>query len=347
MSEPHLVGRARAIARIDLAPAHRQPAATRVVLATMAAIVASLLADAALVKICTLLFPSTRNFSHFRLSDYGVLTIVGVTAAGLGWAMVTRVTASPRWLFVRLAVLVTLVLWLPDGWLLLKGESPRAVAVLMIMHLAIALVTYNLLVHGAAVGRTDAAAAGAKTAQRAAFPPAEPPAVAGTATDRPEQPLEQGGGAPAEPPAVAGTATDRPEQPAEQGGAEAVAPATARLLVLMAAGTGVELLLGLAALILVPLGRPSEWLPAKGESLYVAHALVGAALAVGGLLVLVRTARAHRLARIGAWVGAVGLAVGLAGGVLATYHPARLAGMGFMLVGAMVAGFGYLMPVVA
>ena len=322
MSEPHLVGRARAIARIDLAPAHRQPAATRVVLATMAAIVASLLADAALVKICTLLFPSTRNFSHFRLSDYGVLTIVGVTAAGLGWAMVTRVTASPRWLFVRLAVLVTLVLWLPDGWLLLKGESPRAVAVLMIMHLAIALVTYNLLVHGAAVGRTDAAAAGAKTAQRAAFPPAEPPAVAGTATDR-------------------------PEQPAEQGGAEAVAPATARLLVLMAAGTGVELLLGLAALILVPLGRPSEWLPAKGESLYVAHALVGAALAVGGLLVLVRTARAHRLARIGAWVGAVGLAVGLAGGVLATYHPARLAGMGFMLVGAMVAGFGYLMPVVA
>jgi len=46
----------------------------------------------------------------------------------------------------RLAVLVTLVLLLPDVWILLNGEALKAVAVLMVMHLAIAVVTYNALV---------------------------------------------------------------------------------------------------------------------------------------------------------------------------------------------------------
>jgi hypothetical protein len=46
--------------------------------------------------------------------------------------------------------LVTLVLWVPDLLILHKGQ-PHAVAVLMLMHLAIALITYNLLVHVAPV----------------------------------------------------------------------------------------------------------------------------------------------------------------------------------------------------
>jgi hypothetical protein len=71
---------------------------------------------------------------------------------GLGLARVdfdpkTRISSAPRWLFFRLAVLVTLLLWLPDLYLLDLGQPGRAVAVLMVMHLAIALVTYNSLVH--------------------------------------------------------------------------------------------------------------------------------------------------------------------------------------------------------
>jgi hypothetical protein len=62
-----------------------------------------------------------------------------------------RVSWSPRWLFFRLAILVTLVLWLPDLYILAKGQPPRAVAVLMVMHVAIALVTYNCLVRIAPV----------------------------------------------------------------------------------------------------------------------------------------------------------------------------------------------------
>jgi hypothetical protein len=54
----------------------------------------------------------------------------------------TRISSAPRWLFFRLAVLVTLLLWLPDLYLLDLGQPGRAVAVLMV----IALVTYYSLV---------------------------------------------------------------------------------------------------------------------------------------------------------------------------------------------------------
>jgi hypothetical protein len=46
-----------------------------------------------------------------------------------------------------MAVAVTVVLWLPDLYLLAKGQPGTAVIVLMTMHVAIALVTYNALVH--------------------------------------------------------------------------------------------------------------------------------------------------------------------------------------------------------
>jgi hypothetical protein len=49
-------------------------------------------------------------------------------------------------LFLRLAMLVTLFLWLPDLWILVHGEPLRGVGVLMLMHLAIAFITYNALV---------------------------------------------------------------------------------------------------------------------------------------------------------------------------------------------------------
>jgi len=38
------------------------------------------------------------------------------------------------------------MLWLPDVYILVKGQPAAAVAFLFLMHLAIALVTYNALV---------------------------------------------------------------------------------------------------------------------------------------------------------------------------------------------------------
>jgi hypothetical protein len=141
-----MVKQAASLIHVDFSPEHRQPSASRVVLATLASIVGSLAADALLVIIGVALFPGTKGYVHFRFSDYGKLTVIGVLIACAAWPIVTRASSTPRWLFFRLAILVTLFLLLPDLYILYLGQPTDAVAVLMVMHLAIAVVTYNLLV---------------------------------------------------------------------------------------------------------------------------------------------------------------------------------------------------------
>ena len=143
---PPWLDRALGLARVDFSPSHRPPSAARVLVALVVSVAGSLAADAILVVIATTLFPSTEGYVHFQFSDYAKLTVIGVVIACLAWPVVTRISSAPRWLFVRLAVLVTLVLWLPDLYLLDLGQPGRAVAVLMVMHLGIALITYYSLV---------------------------------------------------------------------------------------------------------------------------------------------------------------------------------------------------------
>jgi hypothetical protein len=139
------------LTRIDFRPRHGQPRMSRLVLATIAAIAGSLAADALLVVIAQAAFPGARGYAHFQFSDYAKLTVIGVIIACVAWPVVTRISSDPRWLFLRMAVLVTLVLWLPDVYILYRGQPGDAVAFLFLMHLAIAVVTYNLLVHLAPV----------------------------------------------------------------------------------------------------------------------------------------------------------------------------------------------------
>ena len=80
------------------------------------------------------------------------LTVIGVVVACVGWPVVTRVSSQPRWVFLRAAVVVTLVLLVPDLYIWHTGEPARGVLVLMVMHVAIALVTYNALVRLAPAG---------------------------------------------------------------------------------------------------------------------------------------------------------------------------------------------------
>jgi hypothetical protein len=145
------------LVRVDLAAARQQPSAARVVVAAVLSVAGSLAADAVLVVIGTAIFPSTRGYVHFQFADYAKLTVIGVVIACLAWPVVTRITSEPRWLFFRMAIGVTLVLWLPDLYILVKGQPPRAVAVLIVMHLAIAVVTYNCLVRIARVKTAGAA----------------------------------------------------------------------------------------------------------------------------------------------------------------------------------------------
>jgi hypothetical protein len=131
--------------RLHPAPPARPPATARLALATVLSVALSLLADAALVAIGTRVFPSTKGYGHFQFHDYAKLTVIGVVIACAAWPVVVRVSSAPRWLFFRLAILVTVVLLLPDLYILHQGQAARAVAVLMVMHLVIGVVTYNAL----------------------------------------------------------------------------------------------------------------------------------------------------------------------------------------------------------
>lgn len=129
-----------------------------VAVATVVAIVGSLAADAVIVSVGVSTYPQTRGYSHFQFSDYSKLTVIGVLIACAGWSVVARVSSQPKWLFLRAAVLTTLVLFLPDIAIWYLGQSAQAVSVLVWMHVAIAVVTYLSLillapVHGRHVRR--------------------------------------------------------------------------------------------------------------------------------------------------------------------------------------------------
>jgi hypothetical protein len=141
-----VLDRLLALGRITAHPDHRPPGAPRVLLAIVLSLGLSLLADAGLVAAGTRAFPSTVGYVHFQFHDYARLTVIGIVIAGCAWPVVVRLCATPRWLFLRLAVLVTAVLLLPDVYIWAQGQPAKAVAVLMCMHLAIGVITYNVLV---------------------------------------------------------------------------------------------------------------------------------------------------------------------------------------------------------
>jgi H+/Cl- antiporter ClcA len=130
---------------IDFQP-QRPPMLRTVFIATIAAVIGSLLADAILVKIGQQLFPSVANYQHFQFSDYSKLTVIGVLFACAGWPIVARISSQARKLFRLMAVLVTLVLLLPDAAIWYLGQPALGVFVLVWMHIAIAVVTYYSLV---------------------------------------------------------------------------------------------------------------------------------------------------------------------------------------------------------
>jgi hypothetical protein len=143
--EPAWLERVRRGARLDLRPG-APPSNLRWTLATVVSVALSLCANAVSVHVAKTELPSLRHFSQFRVDDYGTLTVVGALAGAAGWAALVRLSSAARWLFLRLAVAVTLVLWLPDVWILVQGATAKGVATLVGMHLLVVLVTYNVLV---------------------------------------------------------------------------------------------------------------------------------------------------------------------------------------------------------
>ena len=108
----------------------------------------------------------------------------------------------------------------------------------------------------------------------------------------------------------------------------------------------VDLVLGVAALISVPYHRHTAIVPAHGKVVYLAHAVLGALLGAAAVAIVPKARRMERPLRLGAVTGLVGIGVAALGGMLATIQSLRLVGMGLMLVGAVTAEAGYLMPLI-
>ena len=122
------------------------PTYRRVMAAGLAAVVVSLAADLMLATIGQAAFTVPASFGKFAFGTYALLTVLGVAGAAATWAAVARFSARPKWLLTRLAALVTALFLIPDFLLLgTRGNPAGPVAILMLMHLAIAVVTYTAL----------------------------------------------------------------------------------------------------------------------------------------------------------------------------------------------------------
>ena len=155
--------------------------------------------------------------------------------------------------------------------------------------------------------------------------------------ERKSRPPDRAGQAFGGPVEAAGVRKLRPEMMVER--------ATARLATIFAILVGSEFVLGTMTLFSVPVSRPSGGLPAKGEIVFLVHAIFGFLLALASMALAIRLRAASRAARIAAWMGFSGVALAGVGGLLTDARSlVRFTGMALMFVGAVLAGFGYLVP---
>lgn len=131
---------------VDFPSGAAQPRAWRFIVATVVAVGLSIAACAGLVAVGVSIFPSTAGYEHFQFGDYTKLTVIGVVIASLGWPAACYVSTRARRLYLVLAVLVSIVAFTPDVWILHQGQSAQAVLVLVWMHLALAVITYLSMV---------------------------------------------------------------------------------------------------------------------------------------------------------------------------------------------------------
>lgn len=136
-----LLDDAMRVTRLDFRPARSQPSIPLTALGIAVGVLLSVLVNMLIVHLAIALFPTLGGYQHFRFSDYARLTVVGALIACAGWPVLTRVSSAPVRIYLGLALLGTLVLFLPDLYILYVLREPgRAVATLMVMHVAVPVV---------------------------------------------------------------------------------------------------------------------------------------------------------------------------------------------------------------
>jgi hypothetical protein len=147
-----LAQRVSRFTRTGPAPHAIPPTLRRLAAAGLAAAVVSLAADLVLVAVGRAVFTVPASFGKFAFGTYASLTVLGVTGATAAWWAMTRLSSRPQRLLTWLAVLVTALLLIPDFLLLgTQGNPTGPVVILMLMHLAIAAITYLMLIKVAPV----------------------------------------------------------------------------------------------------------------------------------------------------------------------------------------------------
>lgn len=155
LSPMSLIGQAMQLTRLDLRPHRRRPSLGRCAVGIILGVALSLFVNWLIVGAAEALFPSTRGFPHFQFEDYARLTVVGAFIACLGWPVLTRVSSSPLFVYLWIAVLGTLILWLPDVYILVVLHEPApAVAVLAVMHLVVPLASVLTMISVAPMPRS-------------------------------------------------------------------------------------------------------------------------------------------------------------------------------------------------
>jgi len=132
------------------------------------------------------------------------------------------------------------------------------------------------------------------------------------------------------------------DPPTSESGVDNSTVRLARTLVVLVTA---EFLVGIAAVIVIPFSRPSGWVPAKGEAVYLVHALLGVVVVVGAVALVLRLRGAARTALVVGWLGLVSLVVAGTGGLLTeAQSTVRFFGMALMLIGTAFAAFSYMIP---
>jgi hypothetical protein len=72
--------------------------------------------------------------------------VIGVVLACFGWPLASALWSRARQPFLVLTVVVTVVSFAPDLWILRQGQPADGVLALAVMHVAVAVVTYPALV---------------------------------------------------------------------------------------------------------------------------------------------------------------------------------------------------------
>ncbi len=154
MSTPRssLAQRASRLAGTGPAPQAAPPTHRCLAAASLAAAAVSLAADIVLATAGRAAFTVPASFGKFSFATYGLLTVLGVIGATVTWGALTRLSSRPKWLLTRLALLATALFLIPDFLLLgTPGNPTGPVVILMLMHLAIAAITYTALINIAPV----------------------------------------------------------------------------------------------------------------------------------------------------------------------------------------------------